>query len=391
MSSFKTKIEKLARYINLSLLTDCLKFIVVLFPALISKFFVRNLWIISETGDEARDNGYWFFKWIKENKPHQKVIYVINRNSPDYKKASRLGKCVDNHSLQHWFYYILSEKKISTVKGSNPNTLIWYIFEIIFKIPNKRYFLQHGITKDDMRNLYFDQCRYRLFVCGAKPEYEFVREHFGYPNGSVKYLGFCRFDNLNKKVDVKKQILVMPTWREWIDLENRVGDFEKTDYYLKWRDFLVDEELSELLKKNDLQLVFFPHKNMERFIRSFEKIKKERITIAKREKYDIQRLLMESMILVTDYSSVFFDFAYMRKPVIFYQFDEDEFREKHYKKGYFDYHDNPLGNSYIDKNKVIDELSALLEGDNYKDETDAFFALRDSENCKRTYYAIKKM
>ena len=28
-------------------------------------------------------------------------------------------------------------------------------------------------------------------------------------------------------------------------------------------------------------------------------------------------------MLITDYSSVYFDIAYMRKPIIFYQFDEE--------------------------------------------------------------------
>ena len=39
-------------------------------------------------------------------------------------------------------------------------------------------------------------------------------------------------------------------------------------------------------------------------------------------------------MLITDYSSVYFDIAYMRKPIIFYQFDEEEFRRKHYQRGY---------------------------------------------------------
>ena len=41
--------------------------------------------------------------------------------------------------------------------------------------------------------------------------------------------------------------------------------------------------------------------------------------------------------MITDYSSVFFDFSYMRKPVIFYQFDEKKFRKAQYAEGYFSY------------------------------------------------------
>ena len=66
----------------------------------------------------------------------------------------------------------------------------------------------------------------------------------------------------------------------------------------------------------------------------------DRITIASKETQDVQKLLMDCALLVTDYSSVFFDVAFLRKPVVYYQFDEEEFRKYHYQKGYFDFRDH---------------------------------------------------
>ena len=43
--------------------------------------------------------------------------------------------------------------------------------------------------------------------------------------------------------------------------------------------------------------------------------------------------------LITDYSSVFFDVAYMKKNIIFYQFDNIKFQLEHYNKGYLNYND----------------------------------------------------
>ena len=62
----------------------------------------------------------------------------------------------------------------------------------------------------------------------------------------------------------------------------------------------------------------------------------DRIIIADM-KYDVQQLLKESLLLITDYSSVFFDMMYMNKPVNFYQFDEKQYRKSHYKEGYLNY------------------------------------------------------
>ena len=68
-----------------------------------------------------------------------------------------------------------------------------------------------------------------------------------------------------------------------------------------------------------------------------------RIILADFDHFDVQTLLKESKLLVTDYSSVFFDFAYMQKASIYYQFDSADFHGKHYQKGYFNYREMGFG------------------------------------------------
>ena len=43
----------------------------------------KDIWLISERGTEAKDNGYWMFKYIRENHPEINVYYLIDKN---YKK-----------------------------------------------------------------------------------------------------------------------------------------------------------------------------------------------------------------------------------------------------------------------------------------------------------------
>ena len=45
----------------------------------------------------------------------------------------------------------------------------------------------------------------------------------------------------------------------------------------------------------------------------------------------VQELLQKCEILITDYSSVYFDVLYLKKPVLFYQWDFSDFTKKHYK------------------------------------------------------------
>lgn len=101
--------------------------------ALIAKIFIRDFWLICEDRNEARDNGYWLFKWIRENKPKQKISYAIDKKSPDYDKVKKLGKIISYGTLSHWFWYIVADKNISSQKGGKPNAAVCYLFEVVFK------------------------------------------------------------------------------------------------------------------------------------------------------------------------------------------------------------------------------------------------------------------
>lgn len=96
-------------------------------------------------------------------------------------------------------------------------------------------------------------------------------------------------------------------------------------------------------------------------------------------------------MLITDYSSVYFDIAYMRKPIVFYQFDEEEFRRKHYQRGYL--REENLGYKCITQEELFEILYELLENGmtqdyRYIEYADKFFEMRDNKNCQRVYEAI---
>ena len=92
----------------------------------------------------------------------------------------------------------------------------------------------------------------------------------------------------------------------------------------------------------------------------------------------------------------FFDFAYMRKPVLYYQFDEEEFRANHYAKGYFDYRRDGFGEVVTEEEKALDLLEQYLENGcrlkpAYRARIQEFFPLHDQNNCERIYHEIMKL
>lgn len=384
------------KYLKFKDLISFLQFIIILPIALICKIFLKDYWIITEDENEARDNGFWFFKYIRENHPKQKVLYAINKKSVDYKNVKDIGKIISYGGFSHWFWYIVSSKKISSQKGGKPNPAICYLFEVAFPIwKNKRYFLQHGITINDAEWLYYDKTRFKMFICGAKPEYDYVKKHFNYPEKNVKYLGFCRFDNLhNYKVD-DSYILVMPTWREWLSRYQitksnieKSDNFTDSEYFQKWNSFLKNKELYKVLKETNKKLLFFPHRNMQKFLHFFDK--NDLVEFGYWEDYNIQDVLKSAPLMITDYSSVFFDFGYMKKPVIFYQFDEEKFRKHQYRQGYFNYRNNPIGEwTEVEDELIIFLKKSIKENFPKNKNVKEFFTLYDDKNCERTYYAVK--
>ena len=357
--------------------------------------YKKDIYIICERGTDARDNGYHMFKYMIEHHPDKNVYYIIDKNSADYHKVANLGQVIDYKSWKHVLYFIAARKKISShYLGYAPG--VPYRFQKLqryLKVPGKHIFLQHGVIYNDLIGLHADQSKIDLFVCGAKPEYEFVKNVFGHPDGVVCYTGLARYDNLHD-FETTKDILVMPTWRKYLsDLSKE--DFIRSDYYIHWNEILKNPQLSAWLQEHNLRLVFYPHYEMQKFVDCF-KIEDKNVVIANFDDYDVQKLLKESKLLITDYSSVFFDFAYMKKPSIYYQFDKSEFYSQHYKQGYFDYSKNGFG-------IVASDIDALLKAlkDNidrnfrlepyYIEKIDHFFELHDTHNCKRIFEAIEAL
>lgn len=369
--------------------------VLICFPFGYWLFCKKDIYIVCERGTDARDNGYHMFKYIVEHHPEKNVYYIIDKKSVDYQKVAQLGRVINYKSWKHVLYFIAARKKISShIMGYAPGTP--YLFQRIkryFKIPGKHILLQHGVIYNNLIGLHADQARMDLFICGAKPEYEFVKRTFGHPEGVVCYTGLARYDNLHNHV-TNNEILIMPTWRMYLSNLSK-EDFVRSDYYVHWDEVLKNPHLSDILQEHNLKLVFYPHYEMQKFIDCF-KIENENVVIANFDGYDVQKLLIDAKLLITDYSSVFFDFAYMKKPCIYYQFDKSEFYSQHYKQGYFDYSKNGFGEVATDIDELLEALKKNLDLNfsletTYAERIDHFFELHDTHNCERIFEAVEAL
>lgn len=361
----------------------------------------KDMWLISERGNEAKDNGYVFFKYLRENHPEINSYYLMDSSKEiDYNKIKNLGNIIEYGSFEHKIAFLLCEKAICTHIGFL-EPWSYKLYKLILDRKNKKQFvfLQHGIILHDLsEDLNKASTKINLFITTTTKEHKSIRSNvYGYENHEVAQTGIARLDNLyNYKA--KNQIVLMPTWRKDIVnpsyLKHKVVDdsiFLGSEYFERFNSLINNKRLQEILKYNNCELIFYPHYEVQQYIKYF-KSSCEKVIVASKENYDVQTLLKESKLLITDYSSVAFDFAYMEKPMIYYQFDELD----HYKNGYFNYDEDGFGSIVEQEKDLVDLLDKYIKNKFdlepvFKDRIESTFNRRDNKNCERIFESIKSI
>ena len=78
----------------------------------------KNMWLISERGNEAKDSAYVLFKYIRENHPDINIHYLMDKSfEEDYEKIKDLGNIIEYNSSEHKVAFLLCDKAISTHIG----------------------------------------------------------------------------------------------------------------------------------------------------------------------------------------------------------------------------------------------------------------------------------
>lgn len=286
----------------------------------------------------------------------------------------------------------MADVKISThIMGCSPDIRLFQILRRFNLVQGKEVFLQHGIIYNDFESLHYKNVKLDLFITSVDKEYEYVTKKFGHPENIVKKLGLCRYDNLNiENINSERTILIMPSWRSYL-WNCDINKFKGSIYYKKYNNLINNPELINFIESYDYNVIFYPHYESQKYLNTFQS-KNSRITIASKESYDVQDLLKKSSVLITDYSSVFFDFAYMGRETIFYHFDNDD---QYRKKGYIDLKKSIFGPSLTTENAIVDKLQRIANSNNESKtsikEINNFFGHRYENIKQKTYEEIKKI
>ena len=365
----------------------------------------NQIWIINDRKTQAGDNGEYFFRYLNQIKPKNiKFYFVIDKNCSDYERLKNFDNILDIHSIEYLTLFLNSHKIITSIADSwvnNPFEEDGKFVRDLFKF--KIIYLNNGIIKDDL-SMYLNKAlkAYDILITSSKYEYQsMLNINYGYNENNIILTGIPRFDNL-KRLDklIKKErlILIFPTWRNYIkgifDFKTyesvKSENFINTDYFKFYNNLINNEKLINEMNNNNYTGIFCLHQNFAEQYIYFQ----ENDIFKVHKKCFNQELFAKASLLITDYSSIFFDFAYIKKPIIYIHFDIQEYRKNQFPKGYFNYDNDGFGPICYDMNctikYIIDEIYNKCQPKKfYLSRINKYFQFHDQSNNYRIFKQIK--
>jgi CDP-glycerol glycerophosphotransferase (TagB/SpsB family) len=394
-----------------------IKILLILLKIFFTPFYIVSflipkndkVWIFgSSSGKYYNDNSKYLFEFVSKI-PGYKAIW-LTKNEDVFKKLRGQGKnCFYFYSLGGIIYSLIARYVFISYSYDDVGHFC-YLFPSKIKIIQ----LYHGTP---LKRLGIERNRSTLnkivkfifiLYLGRKFDFMFsssdlstqkLNEYFkvdkkryitsGYPRNDAlferKEVPFLK--KIKEKILFKKLIFYLPTYREYCIDEIDLNLFDKFGFNEKG---LVDI----LEKYNAIFLIKLHPGDYAKAEYIIKKIDNIRIRIVNDEEIesDIYPLLSKTDILITDYSSVYFDFLLLDRPIIFSAFDKKEYEERD-RGFYFNYNNITPGAKVVNWKELCNKLEETLQLDKYKKEREKINSLfnrfQDNKNRERVFNYFK--
>ena len=159
--------------------------------------------------------------------------------------------------------------------------------------------------------------------------------------------------------------------------------------------FLQSVRLKDLSEQHGVDIVFMPHPNLKPYLSELDI--PSHVAVKTYDEADVQEVLAGAALVVTDYSSVAFDAAFLRRSIAYFQFDKATvFGGAHLTRpGYFSYERDGFGPVAYTLGELLDGVADLLDPDSgsaalYRERMDRTFTLPQKGACARVVRMIER-
>jgi len=351
----------------------------------------ENIWIFGAWfGEKYADNSKYLFEYVNKNHPEIRAIWLTKNdniikelNNNDYEiyksyslKSILLGLkakysiFVHSNNVDNMLFLNNSKTKQIQLWHGTPLKKIGFDDKLVKYTPSKiKYFLFPFLkVQEDLMIAMSDQDK-KNFNTSFKVK-------------QISITGYPRNDILLTNIKNKEYIITyLPTFRD------NIGD--KIDLF---SDYNFDiEKWNNVLSQNNIILNIKMHpvnKPKDKLLEKYKSLK----NINFMEEVDVTEVLLNTEILITDYSSVFFDFLLTNRPIIFAVFDYEKYITKD-RELYYDYDEVTPGPKCKDWSEVLEWIIKFKENSEfYKEERETvknrFHKYQDDKSCERVFMKI---
>lgn len=337
------------------------------------------------------DNSKYFFEFLYEKDSIDFNFYLLTKNKKLYTKLK--------NQFGHHIIYAFSFEALSIYLRSKFVLITNGNGDIFPFLPtNKKQIvinMWHAITFKNVGYLSKVNVQGKInlnlnyFLVSSETERESMMRAFRYQKETFKIFGLPRNDiyfnqkNATPQAKEKTTILYLPTFR----------DFAPTEFF-PFAD-LDKNELTHFLSTNNIEIIIKPHKRDSTNQRLLDIVKDNpsiRIKTSIVNDIDIQQMLLDCDILLTDYSSVYFDFLLLDRPIIYIPYDLEHYLEE--RGLLFDFDEVTCGDKVFTQKEFIESIKNNIENPAKDRElraavTQVFHQYNDGQASERLFNFIK--
>jgi CDP-glycerol glycerophosphotransferase len=352
-----------------------------------------NIWIFGSWGGEKySDNSKYLFEYVNKNHPEIRSIWIV--------KNKKIRKILENKNYEVYGKNSLKAILISLRAGvfivtvNVARDLNIYpsknakIVQLWHGTPLKKILIDVKPPSQKIKLLkflfpYLNENISILTAASSEVKKKYITA-FGIDPERIKITGYPRNDGLHspKKIttDDKKGIY-LPTFRK----EYNYNIFQYNFNFQKVENSLKNMGVHIYIQLHPLD---DPDNKFRRLLSS-----SKFIHIVEFD--DVYSILNDFDFLITDFSSVYFDYLLLEKPIIFAPFDLETYLSEE-RELYYDYYSITPGPKAKDWNELLDEIEeSLRKPEKYLNDIkrvkNLFNKYDDCKNCQRVFNEIKNI
>lgn len=290
--------------------------------------FPKTHYLLSDFFDENIDSVDTFPVFLEMMKEGLNVHYITMSSNIYSQFCLNNTKClnemqiiygirkINGDTLEKYLELLLKLKVVVTAEKYESIDNLFYNIEYITYI-----FLGHGVTyiKSYLYNDYLSPKKYNKILLPPSERFISLALEAGWKIDDIIKIGYPKWDFYNihtnstlpSEINYKgeRSIFMMFTWRKV-----KKGKYISDLYYKNIYNILNNTKINRYLQKYKIKLFFCYHHAMIQK----KKIKESNNNIRFILQNEISNLLMNSSLIITDFSSILFDAIVQKKPLILY-------------------------------------------------------------------------